>query len=210
VQQLAAARVQTVTHAIGDAAVRHVIDAVEHFDAQGVRHRIEHLETLPSELVPRLVRSGLVASMQPCHAGFTRADHTDEWSQRLGPDRAARAWACRDIRDAGGHLVLGSDWPIATYDARRTLAHARLRRSPGTADQPVAPEQALTGLMALEGMTTHAAYADGTAHAGRIAVGCRADLAAFAVDPVAAPADELAEAPIALTISAGVVTYRGA
>lgn len=210
VQQLAAARVQTVTHAIGDAAVRHVVEALEHVETGGIRHRIEHLETLPRELVPRLVRSGLVSSMQPCHAGYTRADHSDEWSQRLGAERAARAWACRDIRDAGGVLVLGSDWPIATYDARHVLAHARLRRAPGSSEAPVAPEQALTGMQALEGMTTHAAYADGAeAHAGRIAVGARADLTVFAVDPVEAPADELAEAPIRLTVSGGLVTHRG-
>lgn len=210
VQQLAAARVQTVTHAIGDAAVRHVIEALEHVETGGVRHRIEHLETLPRELVPRLVKSGLVSSMQPCHAGYTKADHTDEWSQRLGPERASRAWACRDIRDAGGVLVLGSDWPIATYDARTVLAHARLRRAPGTSEAPVAPEQALTGMQALEGMTTHAAYADGAeSYAGRIAVGARADLTVFAVDPVEAPADELAEAPIRLTVSGGLVTHRG-
>jgi predicted amidohydrolase YtcJ len=209
VQQLAAARVQTVTHAIGDAAVRHVIEALEHVETHGIRHRIEHLETLPWELVPRLVRSGLVSSMQPVHVGFTKADHSDEWSTRLGADRAGRAWACRDIRDAGGHLVLGSDWPIATYDARTVLAQAQLRRAPNTTDQPVVPGQALTGLMALEGMTSHAAYADGAADAGRIAVGCRADLTAFAVDPVEAPADELAEAPIRLTVSSGLVTHRG-
>ncbi|RJS45766.1 amidohydrolase [Nocardioides cavernaquae] len=208
VQQLADARVQTVTHAIGDAAVRHVVEALEHVDTGGVRHRIEHLETLPWELVPRLVRSGLVASMQPVHAGFTKADHSDEWSTRLGAERADRAWVCRDIRDAGGYLVLGSDWPIATYDARTVLAHARLRRAPGTTDAPVAPEQALTGLMALEGMTSHAAYADGATDAGRIAVGYRADLTSFALDPVEAPADELAEAPIRLTVSSGMVTHR--
>lgn len=210
VQQLAAVRVQTVTHAIGDAAVRHVIEALEHVDAGGIRHRIEHLETLPRELVPQLVRSGLVSSMQPGHAGYTKADHSDEWSQRLGPERAARAWASRDIVDAGGVLVIGSDWPIATYDARHVLAHARLRRAPGTSEAPVAPEQALTGLQALQGMTTHAAYADGAeAYAGRVAVGCRADLTAFTVDPVEAPGDELAEAPIRLTVSGGLVTHRG-
>ncbi|HSX66455.1 amidohydrolase [Nocardioides sp.] len=210
VQTLAEARVQTVTHAIGDAAVRHVIEALENVESAGIRHRIEHLETLPRELVPRLVRSGLVSSMQPCHAGYTKADHSDEWSQRLGSDRAARAWACRDIVDAGGVLVLGSDWPIATYDARHVLAHARLRRPPGSSEAAVAPEQALTGLQALEGMTTHAAYADGAeSYAGRIAVGARADLTVFAVDPVEAPADEVAGAPIRLTVSGGLVTHRG-
>lgn len=211
VQGFAAAGIQTVTHAIGDAAVRHVVESLEHMSnpGGGVRHRVEHLETLPRELVGRLVSSGLVASMQPPHVCFTKADHTDEWSRRLGTQRAERAWACRDIRDAGGTLVLGSDWPVAHHDARQVLATARLRKAPRTDTPPIGPEQALTGLMALEGMTTHAAYADGTEdHAGRVAVGCRADLTVFAVDPVESPADEVASAPVELTVSGGLVTHR--
>jgi predicted amidohydrolase YtcJ len=209
VQHLAAAGVQTCTHAIGDAAVGHVVDTLDGVETHGVLHRIEHLETMPPELVQRVVGAGAVASMQPSHAAYTRADHADEWSRRLGEDRANRAWACRDVRDAGGILVLGSDWPIAHYDAREILGYARLRRPAGTDTPPVRPDQALTASMALEGMTTHAALADGTAgSSGRIAVGYRADLTAFGVDPVDAPADELATAPVRLTMTAGAVTHR--
>ncbi|HEY0890686.1 MAG TPA: amidohydrolase family protein [Nocardioides sp.] len=208
VQQLAAAGVQTATHAIGDAGVRHVVESLENVETHGVRHRIEHLETLPHDLVGRVVGSGLVASMQPSHTAYTKADHTDEWSLRLGAERAGRAWVCRDVRDAGGVLVLGSDWPIAHYDAREVLGFARLRRQPGSTAAPVLPEQGLTGSMALEGMTSHAAIVEGDAYAGRVAVGCRADLTAFTLDPVDAPADEVAEAPIALTVSGGRVTHR--
>jgi predicted amidohydrolase YtcJ len=113
------------------------------------------------------------------------------------------------IREAGGILVLGSDWPVASYDAREVLAHAQLRRSPGSNGAPITPEQALTGLMALEGMTTQAALADGMeGQAGRIAVGFRADLTSLEIDPVTAPADELTDAAVPLTVSSGLVTHR--
>ncbi|MFI0468614.1 amidohydrolase family protein [Saccharopolyspora sp. 5N102] len=163
VRRFAVAKVQTATHAIGDAGVRHVVDGFQGVETHGVRHRIEHLETLPIDQVRRLVATGLVASMQPSHTAYTKADHSDAWSTRLGTERANRAWRCRDVRESGGILVLGSDWPIAGYDAREVLGFARLRRRPGTDIAPVTPEQALTGLMALEGMTTQAAIADGTA-----------------------------------------------
>ncbi|GAB2738859.1 amidohydrolase [Salinifilum aidingensis] len=209
VRRLAEAKVPTATHAIGDAGVGHVIDSFTGIDTGGVRHRVEHLETLPREEVRRLVDTGLVASMQPSHAGYVHADRSDDWSVRLGTERAARAWPCRDVRAAGGILVLGSDWPVAAYDARGVLAHARLRCPPGSGEAPVRPDQALTGIEALEGMTTHSAIADGVAgEAGRIAVGCRADLTALAVDPVAAPADEVGEADVRLTVSSGLVTHR--
>ncbi len=210
VRHLAAAGVQTCTHAIGDAGVGHVIDTLAGVDTRGVRHRVEHLETMPDGLVKRLAASGLVASMQPSHTAYTKADHSDEWSRRLGDERADRAWRCRDVRDAGVVLVLGSDWPVAHYDARLVLGYARLRTLPGSEIPPVTPEQALTGLQALEGMTSQAALAANEEHvAGRIAPGYRADLTAFSVDPVTAPADEVAGAPIRLTMVDGTVTYRG-
>ncbi|MFJ5874382.1 amidohydrolase [Streptomyces sp. NPDC093088] len=204
VAHLHRAGVGTATHAIGDAAVRHVLDTVEGLGTGGPRHRIEHIETVPDDQLGRFAALGVVASMQPPHTAYTRADHTDEWSVRLGEERAGRAWRCRDLRDAGAHLALGSDWPIAPYDARQVLATARAPRGAASA------RHGLTGPMALEGMTTHAALAAGEeAVAGRIAPGFRADLTAFAVDPVEAPADETADAPVRLAVAGGRITYRG-
>ncbi|WP_405853239.1 amidohydrolase [Streptomyces sp. NBC_00090] len=205
VRHLHRAGVGTATHAIGDAAVRHVLDTVEALGTGGPRHRIEHIETVPDDQLGRFAALGVVASMQPPHTAYTRADHTDEWSKRLGEERAARAWRCRDLREAGAHLALGSDWPIAHHDARQVLATARAPRGAASA------RHGLTGLMALEGMTTHAALAAGEeAVAGRIAPGYRADLTAFTVDPVEAPADEVEQAPIRLTVAGGRITYRQA
>ncbi|WP_435970472.1 amidohydrolase [Streptomyces sp. Qhu_M48] len=203
VRHLHRAGVGTATHAIGDAAVRHVLDTVEGLGPGGTRHRIEHIETVPDDQLGRFAALGVVASMQPPHTAYTRADHTDEWSRRLGEERAARAWRCRDLRDAGAHLALGSDWPIAHYDARQVLATARAPRGAASA------RHGLTGLMALEGMTTHAAVAAGEETvAGRVAPGYRADLTAFAVDPVEAPADETEQAPVRLAVAGGRITYR--
>ncbi|MFE3094836.1 amidohydrolase [Streptomyces sp. NPDC059248] len=205
VHRLHRAGVGTATHAIGDAAVRHVLDTVEALGPRGTGapvHRIEHIETVPDDQIGRFARLGVVASMQPPHTVYTRADHSDEWSKRLGTDRADRAWRCRDLRDAGAVLALGSDWPIAPYDARGVLATALAPRG-------AAAGHGLTGLMALEGCTSHAALAAGeSAIAGRIAVGYRADLTALGVDPVTATADEVADAPVPLTVMSGRITHR--
>jgi predicted amidohydrolase YtcJ len=205
VRHLHTAGVRTATHAIGDAAVRHVLDTVASLGPGGrLAHRIEHIETVPDDTIPRFAQLGVIASMQPPHTAYTRADHTDEWSKRLGDERAARAWRIRDLRDAGAVVALGSDWPIAHYDARQVLATAR------TPKGAAGPAQGLTGAMALEGCTSHAAIAAGEAEvAGRIAPGFRADLTAFGLDPVRAPADEVAAAPMRLTVTGGHITYRG-
>ncbi|WP_077191485.1 amidohydrolase [Streptomyces lydicus] len=212
--QFHAAGVPTATHAIGDAAVRHALDAVEKAQAdggRGVRHRIEHIETVPDDTLRRFAELGVIASMQPTHCcDFTRADHTDNWSRRLGEERASRAWRCRDLTDAGATVVLGSDWPIAPYPPLGVMAGARHRRpSRDLTRPPHGPDQALTPLEALQGMTVNAARAAGEEHeAGRLAPGFRADLTVLADNPLTTAATDLPGLPVLLTVLGGRLTHR--
>lgn len=210
VRTLAEQGVPTATHAIGDAAVAHVVRSLAGVTG-GATHRVEHLETMPGELVRAFAASGLVASMQPTHCTlYSQADHSDNWSHRLGDERASGGWRCGDLRRAGVTLALGSDWPVAPYDPRPVMADAQLRRPAGRRDsEPVQPGQALTARQALEGYTTHAAAAWGeTQVAGRIAVGMRADLTALELDPLTTPPDEAAQSPVLLTVVSGVPVHR--
>ena len=173
--------------------------------ADGARHRLEHLETLPDDLVARIAAAGVTASMQPVHLAALRGDGTGNWNERLGPERAARAFRMRDLLDAGALLTLGSDWPVAEADPRLGLAAARLRRLP-PAEDPVLPAQALTAHEALAGYTLAPAYAVGDEGvAGRIRPGMRADLTGLVADPVDAPAEELPDNPVWLTVVGGRV-----
>ncbi|WP_212747308.1 amidohydrolase [Streptomyces montanus] len=202
--------VPTATHAIGDEGVRHALRALARAGGR-VPHRIEHIETIPDDLVDAFARLPVTASMQPTHCTeYTAPDQSDNWSSRLGPTRASRGWRIRDLREAGARVALGSDWPIADFDPRGILAAARLRRRGGAPERaPIQPDQAITALMALEGYTTHAAWSVGEqAEAGTIEVGKRADLTAFAVDPMLAPPDELVDASIMLTVSEGAITHE--
>ena len=213
VREYVEAGIQTATHAIGDAAVAHVLRALAQVVPHGssTRHRIEHIETLPSELIEQFVAHGVAASMQPTHAtDYTRADHSDNWSHRLGDERADRGWRCRSLADAGVLLVLGSDWPIAPYDPRGIIAAAQLRRPVDQPElAPVVPAEAMTAEQALAGYTEGPARVAGAEHeAGRIAVGYRADLSAWGLDPVTAPADEFAQSTVPLTVTDGVVRHR--
>lgn len=206
--------VQTATHAIGDAAVQHVLDTLERVTPKDspVRHRVEHIETLPTDQVHRFAQLGVVASMQPTHAtDYTKADHTDNWSERLGDERADNGWRCRDIREAGGVVTLGSDWPVAPYDPRGVLAAAQLRRPADRPDlAPVGPAQALTARQALSGYTRAPAIAAGMeATAGRLASSYLADLTVWGDDPLVVPPQELPHTPIRMTIVDGRICHRG-
>jgi predicted amidohydrolase YtcJ len=205
--------IPTATHAIGDAGVGYVLDALLALDpaarARAV-HRIEHLETVPDAVVERFVGSGVVASMQPSHCTlYSRADQSDNWSTRLGPVRAGRAWRCRDLRDLGTTLVLGSDWPIAPFPPLPIIADAQLRRRAGTREEPIAPDQALTARQALEGYTSHAARAAGLwTESGSITPGKRADFTFLEMNPLAAGPDELAGSAVLGTAVDGEVRLR--
>lgn len=213
VARFARAGFQCVSHAIGDRAVRAALDAYAAAGARpanGAPHRIEHLEVLGDRDVARVAAEGVVASMQPLYMQWRRADQSDPWSARLGRARVAQGYRTRDLLDAGAQLALGSDWPVAPVDPRVGMAWARLRRAPGERDAPVLePHQRLTGLEALQGYTTWAAAAVGEHdRRGRVAVGCAADLTAFAADPVELPADELPDLPVRLTVVDGEVVHR--
>ncbi|MFK0006160.1 amidohydrolase [Paenarthrobacter sp. NPDC090520] len=216
VHYFAARGIPTATHAIGDAGVEHVLNAFGSLPRsvrsryQHTVHRIEHIETVPDVLVERFKDAGVVASMQPTHCThYSLADHSDNWSTRLGPERADRAWRCRDLRDAGIVLGIGSDWPIAPYEPLPILADAQLRRRSGHPGQePIAPAQALTALQALEGYTSHAAKAAGLWDvSGSIDVGKRADFTVFDLDPLTTAPDELAASAVLGTFVEGEVQF---
>ena len=148
--------------------------------------------------------------MQPTHAtDYTRADHSDNWSRRLGeqqrrvPGRAAN-WSTPAC------LALGSDWPVAPYDPRLTLAAAQLRRPARRPDlAPVVASQGLTAAQALYGMTVAPAFAAGAEdRLGRVAPGYLADLTVWTADPLAVPAAEIADLPVTLTVVDGRVVHR--
>ena len=152
---LAGRGVAIATHAIGDRGVRYVLDALDGLPAARVPHRVEHVETLPAALVGRFVAQGVTASMQPLHCThFLAADQSDNWSRRLGPERAGRAFRMRDLVEARAVVALGrtgrsppttpaGGWPTRSCAAAGTSPttprSGRPRRSPRRWRWPATP-----------------------------------------------------------------------
>ncbi len=151
----------------------------------------------------------ITASMQPLHMQWRAADHSDNWTVRLGPGREATGYRVRDVLDAGVELTLGSDWPVAQYDPRLGMAWARGRHTPGDAGAHVfEPGQQLTGEEAVLAYTLWPARARGHEDRGVLAVGAVGDLTVWGADPVEATPDELPELPIQLTVVDGRVIHE--
>ncbi len=195
-------------HAIGDLAVRRSLDAFESDPAPGLLpDRVEHVESLDPADAPRFGALGVLASFQPHHC-ITGIDvyNTD----RLGPDRAAWAFAWGAARDAGAELVFGSDWPTAPLDPLRQLYAATVREKPGGGPEGGwHPHQKVSWDTALAAFTQAPADAAGQGdEIGSIAVGKWADFVILD-GPVPDPPDRtLLDLEVHSTWAAGEATFR--
>ena len=181
--------VQVATHAIGDRGNRMALDTYAKALGKDVdgdhRWRIEHAQILSPDDLPRLAKLHVIASMQPTHATSDMP-----WAQdRVGPQRIVGAYAWRQVRDAGTHLALGSDFPIESVDPRLGL-YAAVTRSDaqGLPAGGWYPDEKLTAFEALRGFTLEAAYAGfGEQEVGSLEAGKRADFVVLAEDPLTVP-----------------------
>lgn len=202
-------------HAIGDAANRAALDAIENAKravgktvsgSPAIPDRIEHVQLLHPEDVPRLAQLGVVASMQPIHATSDMEMAERHWGRRCD-----LSYAWRSVLDCGAWLAFGSDCPIETLDPLAGIHAAVTRRradgSPGT--EGWIPAQRLTMSEAVHAYTTGAAHASGqTDTRGSLASGKLADLAIlshdiFEIDPM-----EVLDVRVEMTIFDGRVVHR--
>ena len=204
--------IQVFTHAIGDRAIRTALDAYENAaqvnGTKDVRHRIEHIEDVSADDIPRFGKLGVIASMQPLHA-YPDDDTLKAWAPNVGPERAQRAWAWHSIQAAGGVLAFGSDWPVVTLSPWEGLQNAVTRQT--TEGEPKGgwiPSERISLADAIKGYTLNAAFAghrektEGSLEAGKVADLIVLSQNIFKVAPL-----EIGKTKVLLTIVGGRVVY---
>jgi predicted amidohydrolase YtcJ len=204
---------QIEIHAIGDRAIRMALDAFENAakvnpePARGRRHRLEHIETISAQDIARFGKLGVIASQQPIHAALGEVNQAvpkGPWPDAIGQERAARAWAWKSIRAAGGRLAFGSDWPVAPLDPAHGLWLASTRVKADQAD-----DQRLSLDEAFAGYTKWAAYASfDEQRKGTLAPGMLADVVVFGADLAAAAIPSPKAVTVAVTVFDGKVVYE--
>jgi predicted amidohydrolase YtcJ len=208
VQRAARGGLACAIHAIGDLANRVVLDAFEatqqSWRPAGLRQRIEHVQVLHPDDLPRLAQLGVIASMQPIHA-TQDMDLVD----RLWGNRGRYAYAFRSLLASGATLAFGSDAPVETPDPLAGL-HAAVtrRRADGRPAHGWYPEERLSVEDALRAYTQGAAYAAGQEEiAGRLAPGCLADFVVLDHDITGGPAESILDTRVRHTVVNGEVVF---
>jgi predicted amidohydrolase YtcJ len=199
---------QLCTHAIGDQAIREVLDIYERVfrvsPGQDRRWRIEHLQHIDPADIPRLAELGVIASMQANHA----TSDGPFVVTRLGDERArASAYAWRSVVDNGAKLINGTDAPVEDVNPLLCLRSAVTRRM--SDGRQFFPEQCLTPLEALRSYTIDAAYgAFEEKDKGSLEVGKLADLVVLSGNPLTTPGDEIGGLKVEKTIVGGRIVYE--
>lgn len=203
---------QTHIHAIGDAAARHALDAIEHAIAVNPawdrRPVITHVQIVDPADLPRFAALGVTAAMQTYWA---QPDPLQDLltAPRLGPERTDRQYPVATLAALGTRLSLASDWPVSTNDPLEAIVVAATRQTAGGVPAGGwVPSERLPIEQGIAAATAGGAYQSYTeAFRGRIDVGYDADLVWYDRDLLALPPLEATSATVLGTWLAGTRAY---
>ena len=167
-------------HAIGDAAVRAALDAIEHtIRTNGPRDRrpvIAHTQLVDPDDLPRFAECGVVANFEPLWAQLD-AVQTELTLPRVGTRRGAQQYPMASLLASGAVLSMGSDWPVSSHRPLQGLSVAVARSW--------VPAERLPAESALAAYSPGVAYQAGEERLwGTVGVGKRADLVWLEADPL--------------------------
>lgn len=201
-------------HAIGDYANRVCLDIFEELVTAGIQptipNRIEHVQTIAPQDLPRLAQLGITASVQPIHV----LDVMDTVERTLGA-RAADTYTFRSLLEHGTRLAFGSDAPVASANPflgfHAAICRQRTERMPAP---PWYGQERLSLEATIYAYTKGAAQAAGWAPViGSIIPGKRADLIVldrnlFELVAHGVTGSEIAETQVVMTLFDGEIVYQ--
>ncbi len=203
---------QIYTHAIGDLAVRETLNAYENAmqvnGTNSLRHRVEHIEMVSSEDIPRFNKLGVLPSMEPIHA---EPGTISVWAKAVGEKRLPNAFAWASFLKNNALLVFSSDWPACvSLNPIRGLHTAVTRRNTqGLPPDGWVPEQKISIQDAMYAYTYRGAYSSfEETTKGKIAPGYLADVIVFSQDLFTIDPMKTHETKVVLTIFDGKVVYQ--
>jgi hypothetical protein len=168
------------------------------------RLRIEHSQVTTPQEIQRYKELKVIASMQPNHL------LTDmNWAEsRLGPKRAAHAYAWAEFLKRGVTLAFGTDYPVEPVTPFRGL-YAAVTRQSEDEKKTYYPEQKLTIEQAISAYTTGAAFAEfAEKEKGKLQAGMLADFIVLDRDITSVMPPKILETKVLRTVVGGKTVYE--
>lgn len=194
-------------HCCGEGAVHWALDAYEGSHKagadKGVRNSIEHVETFRIEEMDRFRECDVTATMQPLHYMYQGSGML---KSMLGEDRARYSYALRTMLDNGVNVAFSSDYPVAEYDPMVNIYFSTTRCNPDGSPAEENPKELITLAEALKAYTIGSAYCVnmddkvGTLEAGKLA-----DVVVLDKNLFNAPASEILETNVSMTMVDGIL-----
>jgi predicted amidohydrolase YtcJ len=204
-----AAGLQVMVHAIGDSAIRDLLDIyLDAVDANGDRDRrfrMEHAQHIHPDDIERFAVQEIIASMQPYHA-----IDDGRWAEKvIGAERAKTTYAFKSLIDAGAKVSFGSDWSVAPATPLEGIYAAVTRQTlDGANPDGWVPEQIVSVEEALHAYTTIAAYSSFEEdRKGTLKPGMLADFVLLDRDLTAIAPDTVRDARVKMTVVGGSVVF---
>lgn len=209
-----AAGFQLHLHAIGDAANRSALDALEAAAARNPArsgedraHVIAHVAILAPGDAERFARLGVIANFEPYWAQCD-AVMRDLTIPHIGVEREGWQYLIGTVLRSGATISFGSDWPVTTKDWRPALSTAITRHSHLEPDaEPWLPEERISAGAALSAYTAGIARQALAPDRGTLAVGAAADAAWLSANPLDAAPASIPEIEVLGTWLAGERTH---
>lgn len=178
-QRAATAGFNVHVHAIGDAAVRETLDAVEAARTAGSKqlYSIAHLQSIDPADLPRFAQLGVIASFQLFWA-LPDNYSVEALLPYIGAARQQRIYPAHSVIAAGGTVAGGSDWDVTSFNPFEAMATGMSRTNPAEPARGVLNEkERLTLDELLHAYTINAARLLGRdAEIGSLVPGKAADL----------------------------------
>ena len=129
---LDAAGFQTHLHAIGDAAIRHALDAIEEAIAVNPvwdrRPVITHVQLVHQDDLNRFVELGVIANFQALWAQEDSIMRNLDLPN-LGQERFDQQYPIATLDQTGARISFASDWPVTPNDFVATISVAATRQT---------------------------------------------------------------------------------
>jgi predicted amidohydrolase YtcJ len=185
---------QIHAHAIGDAAIRQALNAIEavtkinpHWDRRPV---IAHAQLIHPDDLPRFAQLGVIANIQPL---WTYLDPMNAQliEPRIGKERNNQQYQLASLQRSGARISYGSDWPVTSHIPLEALAVPTHRTVLG-GDVAWSPEESISIEDSLSHYTADAAYSNFW-NKGVIAIGADADFVVLNKNPLTEDSKKVCE-----------------